>query len=268
MSISRREQTLPSPNFSLSLKEFWRLPSLTVARFTLRSYIRSGWIIGDIACVWLLYAAFFLEFGGNVAYFYSTAGQGLAAIAILGTIVMGQRALNARVYLPLARLTSRGSYIRGLMLATGVLRIPLFLLLLLLAMLYHGHTARLCTPVCIEGATLGSMLPGALGLLANCIVISTLVIAFSAPIASRFARIMLLAWIAAILYSNTSLGPVAAMLGVTRLPLIPLATSYALGTAAVLDWPALLALLTEVAYVSGLALLAQYWMARRDLLLQ
>ncbi|MEO6893157.1 MAG: hypothetical protein ABI456_25280 [Ktedonobacteraceae bacterium] len=266
--MSSQGQSLPSPNFSLSLKEFWRLPSLTIARFTLRSYIRSGWIIGDIVCVWLLYAALFLEFGGNVAYFYGTAGQGLGAIAILGTIVMGQRALNARVYLPLARLTSRGSYTRGLMLATGVLRIPLFLLLLLLAMLYHGHTARLCTPVCIDGATLGNMLPGALGLLANCIVVSTLVIAFSAPIARRPARIALLAWIAAMLYSSTSPDPVAAVLGVTRLPLIPLATSYALGTTAVLSWPALLALLAEVAYIIGLALLARYWMARRDLLLQ
>ena len=90
-------QPAPALNISQSLKAFWRLPSLTVARFTLVSYIRSGWILGDIAIVWLLYAAFFLEFGGNVAYFFGTTGQGLGALAILGTIVMVQRAMSSRV---------------------------------------------------------------------------------------------------------------------------------------------------------------------------
>src|ERR1700693_5520283 len=94
-------QPAPALYISQSLKAFWRLPSLTVARFTLVSYIRSGWILGDIAIVWLLYAAFFLEFGGNVAYFFGTTGQGLGALAILGTIVMVQRAMSSRVYLPL-----------------------------------------------------------------------------------------------------------------------------------------------------------------------
>jgi hypothetical protein len=76
--------------------------AVTVARFILRSYVRSGWILGDVVLVWLLYAAFFFEFGGNVAYFYSTAGEGLGALAVLGTVVMVQRAMNARVYLTLA----------------------------------------------------------------------------------------------------------------------------------------------------------------------
>lgn len=138
---SHETEQVPMLNISHVLKEFWYLPSLTVARFTLVSYMRSGWILGDIVFVWLLYAAFFLEFGGNVAYFYQIAGQGLGALAVLGTIVMVQRAMSARVYLPLSRLTSRSAYIRGLMIATGVLRIPLFLLTLLLGAGYH-HFAR------------------------------------------------------------------------------------------------------------------------------
>src|SRR5438067_2108996 len=124
-------------NISHALRKFWRLPSLMVARFTLVSYIRSGWILGDVVLVWLLYAVFFLEFGGNVAYFFGTGGQGLGALAILGTVVMTQRAMSARVYLPLSRLTSRSAYVRGLVIATGVMRVPLFLLLMVLAMSYH-----------------------------------------------------------------------------------------------------------------------------------
>lgn len=96
---TKSQEVQPVPLFETpnALKTFWRLPSLTIARFTLVSYIRSGWILGDIILVWLLYAIFFLEFGGNVAYFYGTANQGLAVVTILGTVVMVQRAMNARV---------------------------------------------------------------------------------------------------------------------------------------------------------------------------
>ena len=270
MSVQRHEiPPAPSIDMRQTLSEFWHWPSITIARFTLASYVRSGWILGDIICVWLLYAALFFEFGGNVAYFFGTAGQGLGALAILGTVVMVQRAMNARVYLPLARITSRSSYIRGLVLATGVLRVPLFLLLLLLASSYHHFSPPPCTSIggCIAGATPGNITLGAIGLLANCIVISTLVVTFSTPIATRTARILLLAWVAAVLYSSTSLGPVAAVLSITRIPLMPLAACYNLGTTGSLGWAGMLALLVDAAYIVGLTLLAEYWMSRRDLIL-
>src|SRR5258708_26314580 len=90
-----------APGLSRVVVELGRRATVTVGRFTLRSDVRSGWILGDVVFVWLLYAMFFLEFGGDVTYFYGTAGQGLGALAILGTVVMTQRAMNARVYLPL-----------------------------------------------------------------------------------------------------------------------------------------------------------------------
>src|SRR5947209_2652229 len=270
MTIRSQETHSAVLNIPQVLKEFWRLPSLTVARFTLVSYMRSGWILGDVVFVWLLYAIFFLEFGGNVAYFFGTAGQGLGVLAILGTVIMVQRAMNARVYLPLSRLTSRSAYIRGLIIATGVMRVPLFLMLLLLAQSYHQFSPPACDGIghCIEGSTLRNMTIGSLGLLANCIVIATLIVTFSAPIATRRARIIFLAWFAAVLYSNTSPGPVAAVLGVTRIPLIPLALCYNLGTMGTMDWSGVGALVMMAVYVVGLTLLAGYWMRKRDLLLQ
>ncbi len=249
---------------SQALKDFWRLPSLTVARFTLLSYLRSGWILGDIAIVWLLYAAFFLEFGGNVAYFFGTTGQGLGALAILGTIVMVQRAMSARVYLPLSRLTSRSAYIRGLVIATGVLRFPLYLMMMLLGMGFHTHAPSWG----IQGAIVTNMLVGSVGLLANCIVISTLVVVFSAPIATRLARIALLAWFAAVLYSNTSPGPLASFLSISRLPLIPMTVCFNFGAAGSIGWLGVAALLIMALYVVGLTMLGEYWLASRDLILQ
>lgn len=254
---------------SSALRELWRLPSMTVARFTLVSYIRSGWILGDFVFVWLLYAIFFLEFGGDVAYFYGTAGQGLDVLAVLSTVVMVQRAMHARVYLPLSRMTSRSAYVRGLVIATAVLRVLSFLMLLGLAMLHHNFSPPSCTiGNCIQGATFSNMLPGALGLLVNCMVISTLVVVFSAPIATRRARILLFVWFAAVLYSNTSPGPVAAILGIVRLPLLPLAICYGFGTTQSIDWSGIAALMMSAVYVVGLTLLGEYWLKRRDLILQ
>ncbi|GAC1615485.1 MAG: hypothetical protein NVS4B7_08040 [Ktedonobacteraceae bacterium] len=264
------QSTTPMLNIAQSLRDFWRLPSLTVARFTLVSYVRSGWVLVDIVGVWLLYAIFFLEFGGNVSYFYGTAGQGLGALTILSTVIMGQRALRAQVYLPLSRLTSRAAYMRGLVIATGALRVPSFLLLMLLAASYHEFVPPACAGIghCIVDAAVGSLAVGAVGLLANCVAIATLIVVFSAPIATRRARIILLAWLAAVLYSNTNLGPVASVLGVSRVLLWPLTVCYGFGATGSMDWVGVGALVIMGGYVVGLTLLGQYWMRKRDLILQ
>jgi hypothetical protein len=263
-------QQVPTIDPGAVLREFWRLPSLTIARFTLISYIRSGWILVDIVFVWLLYAIFFFEFGGNVSYFFGTSGQGLGALAIIGTVIMTQRAMNAHVYLPLSRITSRSSYIRGLVIATGVLRVPSYLLLLLLASSFHQYSPPPCTGFlgCISGATIGNMVVGSIGLLANCILISTLMVTFSAPIATRLARIVLLAWLAVMLYSNSTIGPVAGILSVTRIPLIPLTICYDFGTTHQIGWSGFVGLVIMVLCIVGLTLLAEYWMRKRDLMLQ
>src|SRR5690242_18697460 len=140
--------TLPT-TLAQNITTLWHTPTLTVARFTLRSYIRSGWLLVDLVFVWFLYAAFFFEFGGDVTYFYGIVNQGLGALSILGSIIMAQRALKAQMYLPLARLASRAVYVRGIILATGVLRVFSFVLILLLALGYHAHRPVLG----IRGAT-------------------------------------------------------------------------------------------------------------------
>ena len=259
------ETTSPAFNPLLrALKRFWRLPELTVARFTLVSYVRSGWLLGDIVFIWFLYAFLFLEFGGDVKYFYGTVGPWLGALAVLSTIVMVQRAMSARVYLPLARLTSRSSYVRGLILATAVLRVLSFLLMLLLASGYHRHVPVLG----IQGATVQNMLPGALGLLLNCFILSTLTVALSVPIATRRIQIVFLAWLAAALYSNTNPGIVAQYFGVARIPLAPLAACYNLGVMGPVNgWYGIVMVVLAVGYVLGLAYLADFWLARRDLIL-
>ncbi len=265
MSTPNIHTLAPSP-LSKPLTNLWRLPILTVARFTLRSYTRSGWILGDIVFIWLLYAIFYLEFGGNVAYFFGTAGQGLGVLAILSTVVMTQRALSARVYLPLARLTSRSSYIRGVILATGLLRIPSFLLLMVLAMGYHRFSPPRCGPTCIDGATFSNIATGTIGLLVNCIIISTLTVLLSRPIATRVIQIVFLVWIVAVLYSNTNLGVIATYLSWTHIPLAPIAACYNFSTSHIAGYEIAM-LLLAIGYIIGLTLLAEFSFKRRDLIL-
>lgn len=242
---------------------FWRHPDLIVARFTLRSYIRSGWILLDIVLIWLLYATFFLEFGGDVPYFYGTAGPGLYTISILSTVILVHRSTNARMYLPLARLSSRSSYVRGLIIATGILRIFGYLLMLILAAGYHMHV-----PIFgMKGATFTTVTVGGIGFLINCIFLSTLTVVLSVPIATRRIQIAFLLLLAIILYSNTSSTTLAQYLAVVRIPLAPLATCVNLGQTMVLDLPALGMVLLAAGYIGVLTILATYWFNRRDLLL-
>ncbi len=248
---------------SLSSTSLWHSPTLTIARFMLKSHIRSGWILGDIVFIWFLYAAFFFEFGGDVAYFYGVMNQALSVLAVLSTIVMMQRAMTARMYLPLSRLSSRSAYIRGLILATAFLRVPSFLLALLLALGYHSHI-----PIFgIQGATFSNMLPGALGLLLNTIFVSTLTVVLYRPIATRLLQIIFLAWCAATIYSNADINIIAQYLSVTHLPLIPLTVCYSLGTGGVVDTYSLGMVFVIIGYIVGLTFLASFLLNRRDLIL-
>ena len=263
MSVSNvQTQTVPN-----TFTQIWRSPTLVVARFTLRSYIRSGWILGDIVFVWLAYAIFFLEFGGNVTYFFGTAGESLGVLSILSTIVMTQRAMSARVYLPLARLTSRSAYIRGVILASCALRVPAFLLLMILAMSFHRFSPPPCNPLCIADATFGSMTTGAIGLLINCWILSALTVVLSIPIATRRIQILFLAWFALVLYTNTSINIVATYFSWVRIPLAPLAICYNLSSTNIVGWYIFVMFLLAIGYIVALTALAEFLLRRRDLIL-
>lgn len=252
-----------SPN---ALTRFWRLPTLTVARFTLRSHVRSGWILGDIVFVWLAYAIFYLEFGGNVAYFFGTAGEALGVLSVLSTIVMMQRAMSAWIYLPLARITPRAAYIRGVIVATCVLRVPAYLLLMVLAMSFHHFSPPPCNPLCIADATFSGMTLGSIGLLINCWILAVLTVLLFRPIATRRIQIVFLTWFALVLYTNTSVNIVAAYFSWVRIPLAPLAACYNFGTIGATDSYGVVMFLLAIGYIVGLTALVEFLLRKRDLI--
>ncbi len=234
----------------------WHLPAVAVARFTLRSYARSGWLWGELVYV-LAFFVIFWTYPGTEAYFFSTSGVGLGILALLGTAIMVHRAMSARVYLALARLPSRSACTRGLALATGALRIPLYLLLLALALAFHK----------IDHAQAADIVIGSLGVVANCLVVSTLVVTLSPPAAPRLARICFLFWLVIALAPPPGIDWLAALFSLARLPFLPLATSLSLGTTPHLGLAGFWPLPVEALYIIGLALAADFLLKRRDLIL-
>jgi len=215
----------------------------------------------EFVLVLVFFAALFFPFMEDVPYFYGTSNWDLGAIAILGASIMVRQATSARTYVLLARLSSRASYSRGLMLATALLRIPIFLFMLLLVLLAH----RLINPGVNE------MLIGALGVLPNTILVAVLTVALSSPIATRLKRILFLVWVAIVLFSISPIfqlpDPFINVLGIVRVPLWPISACYQVSVSGTIGLPGILGLLLEAVYVVGLAIIAGFWLERRELLL-
>jgi hypothetical protein len=241
------------------LGRLWRQPSMTVARFLLMSHLRSGWLWGEMVYVLALFAVFWNPYPGDQPYFFTTGGAGLGALAVIGTAIMTRRALSARVYLPLARLSSRASIARGLVIASGALRLPLYLLLLALVLLFHR----------IDNPSAPALLIGTFGTLANCVALCALTVALSPPLATRLYRIFFLAWLVLALMPlpPLDLGPLPTLLAIVRVPALPLAACYTLGGPPGINLVALWAVPLVAAYIIALTLLAGFWLARRDLIL-
>ena len=242
-------------------KSFWRTPGMTIARLTLESYFRSGWMRTEFVPVLVFFAALFFPFQEDVPYFYGTSNWDLSAIAILGAAIMVRQATSARTYVLLARLSSRASYSRGLMLAAAVLRIPIFLFMLLLVLLAH----RLINPPADK------MLIGAIGVLPTTIFVSVLTVALSSPIATRLMRILFLTWIAVVLFSISPIFTIPTsvqnVLGIVRIPLWPISACYQVSVLGTVSLTSVLGMLLIAVYMIGLALVAGRWLERRELLL-
>lgn len=245
----------------MASRSLWRTPSITIARLTLESYFRSGWMWAEFVLVLVFFAALFFPFQEDVPYFYGTSNWDLSAIALLGAAIMVRQATSARTYVLLARLSSRASYSRGLMLATAVLRIPIFIFMLLLVLLAH----RLINP------TAERMFIGAIGVLPTTLLVSVLTVALSSPIAIRLKRILFLAWIAVVLFSISPIfelpTSILNVLGIVRIPLWPISACYQVSVSGTIGLTGLLGMLLVAVYIIGLTLIAGYWLERRELLL-
>jgi hypothetical protein len=243
--------------------------SWITARFILLDYVRSGWIIGDVLFIWLLYALFFLEAGGDVTYFFGTATEGLGALTILNAVILTWRTMRSQSYLSLARLTQRGPYIRGLILAATLLRIPSFLLYLGLSLSYHHLVTKSNpNPYGIPDATIGNLLIGSTGLIIVLAVISVVTILLMPPIATRITHLSFFGWLAIVMATNTSDDSVRSTLSVSHLPLWPLANCTTIGISNQTLIEQLASITLTLSYLVLFTLIASRWFSKRDLIFE
>lgn len=236
-------------------------PAVTVARLTLAGYLRSGWMWAEGVLVLACFAALFFPFMESTAYFNGISTFALGAIAILGPAIMVRQATGARTYLLLARLTSRTAYSRGLMLAAAGLRIPLYLLFLILVLLFH----RLTDP------TPGALFWGAVGIIPNTILVAILTVGLCPPMATRLKRIYFLAWLALALFSFKPIIAIPSWLettlGISQLPLWPVGECYTLSVTGMFSFSSMLSLCLVAGYCLLISLVAGHWLEQRELLL-
>jgi hypothetical protein len=216
----------------------------------------------EFVLVLVFFAAIFFPYQEATTFFNGIANFCLGAIAVIGPAIMVRQATSARTYQILARLTSRASYSRGLMLAAGFLRLPIYLFFLVLVLL----TDRLTDP------SLVPLLWGALGIVCNTIVVAILTVGLCSPIATRLKRIYFLAWLALMLFSVKpvfTIPPIVQIiLNISQLPMWPFIETYNLSFTGSFDLSHLAALGLLVAYCVLIEWVASSWLERRELLLQ
>lgn len=252
---------IPQTQTAHTTARILRASAVTVARLTLASYLRSGWMWAEGVLVLSCFAALYFPFMESTSYFNGTSTFALGAIAILGPAIMVRQATGARTYLLLARLTSRTAYSRGLMLAAAALRIPLYLLFLTLVLLFH----RLIDP------TADTLFWGAIGIIPNTILVAILTVGLCPPMATRLKRIYFLAWLALVLFSFKPIFTIPSWLettlGISQIPLWPVGECYTLSVTGVFSFSSLLSLLLIASYCLLISLVAGNWLEKRELLL-
>jgi hypothetical protein len=226
-------------------------PALRVACAALARYMRSSWLLADLAGVVVIWA---IAYRGTVtpASFFEAANIGLILLAILGAYGIVQ-VVPPSIYLRLVPRRDYRAALGGIVLANALVRAAVALALLLLTGIFQDLTY----------ATASGVLVGMLGLVANSVLIGTVAIVLAPPIAGRVWRVGVLVVVLLAFYSYEVAGPLGQVLTVTRVVLLPIAACYNLGQTGALDRPGLFALVVVAALVAGMISLAAFAPGRR-----
>ncbi len=234
--------------------------AVEVARFTVLNYIKSGWILFDGVLLFFVYMAFLYYPIMEASQFFGVALPAMALDAFVSSAILLHRTFKANLYMQLSHLPSRSASLYGLMLATCVLRVLLYLCFYLLTLLMHMDAGI--------GMTTQIFWVGSLATVLIAIFCSLLMVTLLQPIARRLTQIVFLAWLAFTLIVNTIVNiPLRSDLQFVQYPLFPIKWCYQFCYQGTIDGQGWLAVLLLLAYMVVLVFLARLWLARRDLLL-
>jgi len=243
----------PTPTAASSVRAQLR-ESVTIAAaaLALRRFVRSRWLPIDLALLLALFLVCF-RFPFGATYFFDITTFGIGGITVVTAYALVRILVPPITYLRMGLRSSLRGVLTGLTLATAVISTFLILLLLFLALI----TQR------FAGTTAGLLVAGAIGLIANCILLGTLTIVLSTPATNTLLRLAFLVWLVLAFASYNADGFLAVLLFPARLLLLPFAVCYNFGVTGVIGWGGLLALLAEAAYVFGLVWFADVMLRRR-----
>jgi hypothetical protein len=230
---------------------------LETAELALRRFIRSRWLLLTLFLALVLFLVCF-RYPFGASYFYDIATFGLGAITTMVAYILVRSVVPPMRYIRLGRRTSLGSVFAGLVLAMAAISASLILLVLVLALI----TER------FADTGPGPLIAGAIGLLANCILVGTLTMTLSTPATTTAMRRIFLVWLVLAFASYQASGVLAVLLFPARLLILPVAACYDFGNSGSIGWGGLLALLAQGGFVAGLvwfqeASLRHHWLRAR-----
>src|SRR6202165_3630427 len=239
---------------SLRTRLPWRAHTTTVMRISLSNYVRSGWVFLELAIV--LGAAALAPAGphsdnaGGLPSFFGVSGTLFIGESLIGSLLLGRRSFGPSAYMFLARLPSRRPYAAGVVLASTALRIPLFVLMVILGI---GLGKLVDPPVAwLLLAGLGMLLPACL--------VASVAILLSPPVGTRITLAIILVWLLVIFRptrTTAGLPPDAnRALDLLWVPLRPALDSIVSSTHGIAAGWSVVPVLVQAAYLIGIAVLA------------
>jgi hypothetical protein len=238
---------------------FQKSVMLETAELALRRWSSSRWLFLTLFLTLVLFfICFRYPFGAS--YFYDIATFGLGAITATAAYVLVRWVTPPMWYIRYGHRTSEKSVFAGLVLAMAAISASLIFTMLFLA---------LVTERFVDTGP-GPLVAGAIGLLANCILIGTLTMTLSTPATTAAMRRIFLVWLILAFASYQASGILAVVIFPARLLLLPVAACYDFGNSGSIGWGGLLALLVQAGFVIGLvwfheASLRHHWLRARHL---
>jgi len=248
----------------------WLRRMLTLCRFTLREYIRSGRVLVELVAMPVVAWLFFWPNGAvkglDPVWFFSMAGIFFVLLAAYTMFALVRLCSRAQGYVIISRELGRRGYLIGLYAAAIVIIVVVYLLFsALIAIIWSTRPHTL---------SLVGWLAGSLPLLLNAGIIAALVLLIAPLVLPTRPRLIILALLMVALSRNVdlfghtaasvALRPVQALLGI---PLLPALSGFALSAEGSYGIAAAGVLLGQLASIGVLLALALLAFDRRELIL-
>ena len=241
---------------------------LTFTQFTLTEYIRSGRIIIEVIATMLFWALFLRQYPVDLSQFFSLAGIFTLLLTMYTTTALLNLGERPQGYTLITRPLGRHGYLISHYFVALVVVIAMFVLITLVTVLYNQLIFKTAFTFSFV-----EVLKGAVPLLLNVALLSSLMVLLSSLVLSNTLRLVVLAILAIALYSQAwHLSPIFPTIqplqSLFSWPLYPAIAGFKLATTREFAGGARYIPLAQLALTVLLISLALSAFKRRDIILR